>query len=256
MVEMMKKHGLWAVCFTVFITVVLMMTVQSGDDRAAEAQEDKEEGQEEMQEDTEDAAENENDSVENQEATEEDEADGSEDENGEQGTDDGAEESEEGVEAEEQDEEGDREDSAPSAGMNGETVAYQAGMELQTNSVIADAHDYLNKITGWGRLESVVTSELIMTPAWQKLKENQAFMESEGFAVSAAKRDIERAGQLIMIVETEGDKDALLFLHRLLHDLDIHINESEGQHFGVTEAFGGEGEAQGLSLYVNRYAGE
>ncbi|TMW70689.1 hypothetical protein [Alteribacter natronophilus] len=250
MKEILRKHGLWAVCFTVFVTVVLMMTFGSANDREAGA-EDGLEDTEATEENTEDEAVNEDEEeAEAGDGTEEEEAQEEEEDPGRK--EDGmTEETDSGHSGDMSDEDaGDQ-----AAVTEAEAVAYQEGMEIQAKAVLENAHDYLNKITGWGRIDNVIPSELVTTPGWHKLREDQLFLESQGFAPSAAKRDVERAGALIRLVETEEDKQALLLLHRVLHDLDIHVNESEGQHFGVTEAFGNESAAEEAAMYAARYTG-
>ncbi|WP_026691118.1 hypothetical protein [Alteribacter aurantiacus] len=221
MMAFMKKNGLWVVCFVVFCVVVGGMTIFSGNDREASA------GDEEEMEVEESA---------------EDEKEEERSENGESG--DG--------EAEEQESEGSEKDGTLDKEEDGEvmTVAFGEGMELNAKATLGSAHDYLNELTGWNRIQDLEMSEVKVSGEWHRLREELSFLYNDGFAASVAKEDIGTAMRLVEMAESGGDIEALRFLHRVVHDLDIHINEADGDDWGVTAAFGYENKAEGLQVFL------
>jgi hypothetical protein len=104
-------------------------------------------------------------------------------------------------------------------------------------------HSYLNDITGWGGVETVNIRNLITSDEWKELKAAVNWMKTEGFGPSKILNDMENAHGFILLVEREGDRTALRYLHRIFHDLDVTLNEvteEEGDTtiWGHTHAFG------------------
>ncbi|WP_417897178.1 hypothetical protein ABN702_12485 [Bacillus haimaensis] len=123
------------------------------------------------------------------------------------------------------------------------SVDYQPDREVTTLETLSVQHSYLNDITGWGGVETTNIRNLITSDEWKELKAAVNWMKTEGFAPSKILNDMENAHGFILLVEREGDRTALRYLHRIFHDLDVTLNEvteEEGDTtiWGVTHAFG------------------
>ncbi|WP_096439383.1 hypothetical protein [Alteribacter populi] len=213
MVEFIKKHGIWGLCFLGFCAFIALMTFNSDQDQDAIAEETENEMAEESG-------------------------------NSEEDKDMSAEEQEQSAKEELLSE---KEDSQAAQAV---AVDYQEGMEEKTKTTLANVHEYLNQLTGWGQIESINMELLIVGEQWKKFKDDLRFLEQQGFAPSLTHQDIVTAGELVEAAEESGDREALRFIHRIFHDLDIHINETDGDTWGTTEAFGSEERVETVHLYL------
>ncbi|MBM7095039.1 hypothetical protein JSY36_04640 [Bacillus sp. H-16] len=221
MAGFMKKNGVWAICFVVFCIVVAVMTFYSPEERDAAANEEEKEQTKDVEE----------------EAVEEEKDESEERSHGQPES----EESEEGEGAAVEDEAGEI-----------EAVAYEPGMEQNTKLTLGMAHEYLNELTGWGRLKDIDVTMLSRDADWVRLKGQLDYLY-ESFGASKAKEDVRTALMLAEVAEVSGDREALRFLHRVVHDLDVNINEADGDHWGITEAFGYEGQSESVKRYLEGF---
>ncbi|KAA0544891.1 hypothetical protein FZW96_18870 [Bacillus sp. BGMRC 2118] len=116
---------------------------------------------------------------------------------------------------------------------NIETVAT---IHSEEKEFISNQHDFYNKTTGWGEINSL---------QWKKQKENASgimdFLSNTELSPSL-QSDYTTIKQLSTLIENgEKDKQAVLYLHRLFHDLDIEVNGYKSKdYFEVTEVGNGE----------------
>ncbi|WP_223700607.1 hypothetical protein [Sutcliffiella deserti] len=139
-----------------------------------------------------------------------------------------------------------------------ESILYQDGREVTALETLTIQHSYLNDITGWGGVETVNLRNLITSDEWKELKVSVNWMKEEGFAPSKILNDMENAHGLILLVERNGDRTALRYLHRIFHDLDVHLNEvkedkGETNIWGVTHALGNNREIRRINNYLKKH---
>ncbi|WP_100372021.1 hypothetical protein [Bacillus sp. FJAT-45037] len=129
-------------------------------------------------------------------------------------------------------------------------IAYQEGQEEKVKRVIADSHSYLNELTGWGRAESIDLDELMNESKWSELSEDINWLTHEGLADSNALNDMKNARAFMYVIES-GDRMSLRYLHRIFHDLDIALNDTDVERvWEVTHAFGKESKQNELYKYL------
>ncbi|WP_078555591.1 hypothetical protein [Bacillus alkalicellulosilyticus] len=116
-------------------------------------------------------------------------------------------------------------------------IEYQQDQEGTVHQLIERQHTYLNELTGYGSIDKVKIYEIVAEDKWQNLSEDITYLIEEGVAGSKARNDLIRAHYFMQVTE-QGDVNSLRYLHRIFHDLDVKINEYEGKHFNVTEAYG------------------
>ncbi|PEE35590.1 hypothetical protein COL91_15240 [Bacillus pseudomycoides] len=117
---------------------------------------------------------------------------------------------------------------------------------------IREMHSDLNTITGWERYENL---EKIDAPAWQ---ENEwgfklidtTLKEAASLTKGNLKEDLDRARKLLHISIQNHDTTALVYVHRILHDLDIGQNGLKaGNNFNSAKAGAGAGDASAIPTY-------
>ncbi|MFC0472993.1 hypothetical protein ACFFHM_21495 [Halalkalibacter kiskunsagensis] len=134
-------------------------------------------------------------------------------------------------------------------GMN-KQVAYQVGAETQVKSIIAEQHEYLNELAGWGNAEELDLLALEKDQEWQQLKDDIDWLQKSGFAESDVLIDMENALEFLTVATT-GDSMSLRYLHRIFHDLDANMNGQEvDKIWDVTHAFGTESQQEQLLAYL------
>ncbi|RHW43351.1 hypothetical protein D1B31_01395 [Neobacillus notoginsengisoli] len=111
--------------------------------------------------------------------------------------------------------------------------------EKESKEIIADIHSYLDNITGFGKIESVNFTNLKEDMEWKKLKQNIKWLKTTGFGHSEIQNDMMSANAFIKLVDEQEDDMSLRYLHRVFHDLDIYINNTEFPVlYGTTFAYG------------------
>ncbi|PYZ95046.1 hypothetical protein CR194_05900 [Salipaludibacillus keqinensis] len=131
-----------------------------------------------------------------------------------------------------------------------EAVAYQSDQEERVNNIILKQHNYLNDKAGWGGAESFDHEELQNDEDWQALRDDINYLKNDGFAESKILIDMKNAHSMADLVEN-GDSMALRFLHRIFHDLDMDINETDAdRYWNVTHAFGSGNNHEIIYAYL------
>ena len=115
---------------------------------------------------------------------------------------------------------------------------------------IRETHSDLNDMTGWERHENL---EMADAPAWEENKEGFKLIEvtlkeAASLTTGNLKGDLERARKLLDISVQNQDTTALIYVHRILHDLDIGQNRlKEKDVFNSAKA--GAGNASEIPTY-------
>ncbi|WP_062046648.1 hypothetical protein [Bacillus sp. JCM 19034] len=131
-------------------------------------------------------------------------------------------------------------------------IAYHEGQEEKVKKVIAERHEYLNELAGWGNAEIIRFEDLLDSTGWQQLKEDIKWLYEDGFAPSLVINDMLNAEQFIHVAEN-GDRMSVRYIHRIFHDLDAAINGADVDRvWGVTQAFGEARQQQEVMNYLNR----
>src|SRR5699024_10054745 len=99
---------------------------------------------------------------------------------------------------------------------------------------IAEAHQYYNKTTGYGAIKSL---------DWDEQREEadllnaQLRKKSSKINNEALQKDIQKLIELTEHVAYEEKKETIIHIHRLVHDLDIALNDYSGYDkiWNVTE---------------------
>lgn len=138
-----------------------------------------------------------------------------------------------------------------------DSILFQSNRELTTLETLSVQHIFLNDITGWGGVETINLRNLITSDQWKELKAAVNWMRTEGFAPSKVLNDMENAHGFILLVERNGDRTALRYLHRVFHDLDVILNEVKEEEadttiWGVTHAFGNNREIRRINNYLKQ----
>ena len=104
--------------------------------------------------------------------------------------------------------------------------------------MIQQAHHFYNQTAGWGRIDSLNCEEhrkfsQLLLNSLDVIKEKESLV-----------KDFDRIRSLAtFIIEKEKDKQNVVMLHRIFHDLDIDMNNYENEdYFEVTNY--GEGKKQ------------
>lgn len=127
-------------------------------------------------------------------------------------------------------------------------VAYKN--EEKAKEIIRNQHGYLNDLAGWGHLDFVDLGSLAESPEWEQLKEDLAYLKKDGFRNSEVLNDLSNA-EAFMVIGQEGDSMSIRYLHRIIHDLDAELNDTEvDKIWGVTRSFGEEIENEMLFNYI------
>lgn len=140
---------------------------------------------------------------------------------------------------------------APQA-VEGETI--RATPEEKVHEVHAD----LNAITGWEKYENYEAPD---APNWEQnalgfklidVTLEEAIEDSEG----DLKEDLERARKMLNMAVQNHDVEGLIYLHRIVHDLDHELNEEETKDvYNSAKAGAGDGSAiPSHEEYINQHS--
>ena len=109
---------------------------------------------------------------------------------------------------------------------------------VNESELIRQAHHFYNQTAGWGRINSLNWEEhrkfsQLLLNSLDVIKEKESLV-----------KDFDRIRSLAtFIIEKEKDKQNVVMLHRIFHDLDIDLNNYENEdYFEVTNY--GEGKKQ------------
>jgi hypothetical protein len=111
------------------------------------------------------------------------------------------------------------------------------------NGSIAEAHMYLNEYTGYGKLDTVDDED---TAFWDNVRgnltqvANDITVNLDSVTDKDERQDLANFVELVSIIKKHNDKTALLYAHRIMHDLDINENNyaRTEQQFDVTHVKG------------------
>lgn len=119
---------------------------------------------------------------------------------------------------------------------------HQASVTIENDftsieDLISNYHDYYNNTLGWGKYKAV-EKNVQLENANQLLEElNQLEYENK-----VEKKDITHISQLAEIYIQTEEANALLYLHRIFHDLDKAVNDYKHKDtFGATATYGKKG---------------
>lgn len=120
---------------------------------------------------------------------------------------------------------------------------------------IARTHDILNNLTGWLNYQQFKNPN---SPAWEDKKTELAFVPTylEKLIIKADKNsdlydDLDLANKLIGLAIDKKDVKALLYTHRIMHDLDNKLNYSVGKIVVFNSAKAGNGNAERVDNYID-----
>lgn len=123
-----------------------------------------------------------------------------------------------------------------------ETLLDAIQNERDVRNVIGLIHDSLNERTGFGNFRSLESPD---APNWHYLgmapfMDKRLYVKlAEALPVSSFVKDLETAGELAEIANRDKNVKAVIYLHRVFHDLDYWAFEEGaqgGDFWGVTES--------------------
>ncbi|MGM0837670.1 MAG: hypothetical protein ACQEV7_16055 [Bacillota bacterium] len=120
-------------------------------------------------------------------------------------------------------------------GNSDEVIVYADGQEKKVKEVIARQHKYVRGLFSKGT-EKVDMQQIIKTEEFDLLYNELAFIVDEGLDDSKARNDVMRAVDFMRLLVL--DKNAHVYLEKILNDLDVQLNGEPADLFGVTEAYG------------------
>lgn len=115
---------------------------------------------------------------------------------------------------------------------------------------IREMHSDLNSITGWERHENFEKTD---APAWEENESgfkliDTTLIEAASLSKGNLKEDLERARILLRISIQNHDTTALVYVHRILHDLDTGQNRLQSRDV-FNSAKAGAGDASAIPAY-------
>ncbi|MBM7717182.1 hypothetical protein JOC94_004207 [Bacillus thermophilus] len=115
-------------------------------------------------------------------------------------------------------------------------VVWKSGYEVDGKGKLKKLHDYYNQLLGWEKGEQILWDTLDPAEMADYLLDLHDFVEP-----SKMDNDLKNAEALLELAFMKKDEDALHYVHRILHDLDHHINGTKVKEvWGVTDAFDGD----------------
>ncbi|MDM5340197.1 hypothetical protein QUF84_23635 [Fictibacillus enclensis] len=116
------------------------------------------------------------------------------------------------------------------ASVTEEVEATEPGGEVPYSTLIDSTHQYYNKTLCYDKDETINWADQ-QTHAIELVNE----IRSVTVKSETVKKDFQNARELAEIVSKEKDKTALLYLHRIFHDLDKAVNHyKQKDDFGYT----------------------
>ncbi|MDQ0207171.1 hypothetical protein [Alkalicoccobacillus murimartini] len=131
-------------------------------------------------------------------------------------------------------------------------IAFQEGEEETVKELFKKQHDYLNSLAGWGGVERLDHSELSEKEKWRELKKDVQWLKEHGLAPSEAVNDLKNAEALINVSEEHTNEMSVRYLHRIFHDIDAELNDTDvDKIWNVTYAYGSEEEINKVYQYIS-----
>ncbi|MFD1708877.1 hypothetical protein ACFSCZ_19620 [Siminovitchia sediminis] len=117
-----------------------------------------------------------------------------------------------------------------------QAVVWKSGKEEEGKRKIAQVHEFYNELLGWGNAEHIKWDSLNFSQMQEDIQEIYETVEP-----SKIENDIRNAETLLQVAIHERDSMSLRWLHRIVHDLDYHLNQAEiDREWDVTDAFDGD----------------
>lgn len=128
------------------------------------------------------------------------------------------------------------------------------GEENDTNEelslFISNYHEAFNQITNYEQYETINWDELQVL-AQEMIGQIDVFLS--GDVPDEMKLDFERIMYLAEIGIENHDPNVAIYIHRILHDLDIEYNGYEQTKFGFSNYDGGGAEQQTVAQYIKEH---
>ncbi|WP_156288675.1 hypothetical protein [Oceanobacillus salinisoli] len=124
------------------------------------------------------------------------------------------------------------------------------GKNVDENKLIAEVHERLNEMTGWGRYQNFDFQDS------NDLHRIEIIMERLERLIENSTDDVllNDYTNAYLVVEKsleEEDVEGVLHAHRIFHDLDIHLNDYDSNEiFGYTEWKSGQ-QPRAITNYLN-----
>ncbi|KQL38771.1 hypothetical protein AN960_12385 [Bacillus sp. FJAT-25509] len=119
---------------------------------------------------------------------------------------------------------------------------------------IARTHDILNNLTGWLNYQQFQNPK---SSAWEDKKDDlnavSTYFEkllSKTDKNSDLYDDLNLANELMKLANDKKDVKALLYTHRIMHDLDNKLNYNQGKIVVFNSAKAGNGNAERVDNYI------
>ncbi|MFC4737129.1 hypothetical protein ACFO4L_11070 [Bacillus daqingensis] len=142
-----------------------------------------------------------------------------------------------------------------------EDIAYQEGKREEAEQLIYEVHEAFNNITGYGAIDEFRFADFVHETrefegeSYVPMGSDLSYLLSYLLDDSKLRDDVENARELFYYGVNNEDTSVLRYAHRIMHDLDVYINEegrqSDKDIFGVTETFGLEKSIERMHDRVN-----
>jgi len=141
--------------------------------------------------------------------------------------------------------------------VSSEAEAEQVENTAIVHEIISNAHNLLNNITGYGSHQKYQDSN---SAEWDKIKKglhseaNQVEKALE-FADEAVKEDLENFVHITRYAADSHDHTALLYSHRIIHDVDTIYNDKQKKTFNAARISSWSGSAKRTVENLLNHAG-
>lgn len=141
-------------------------------------------------------------------------------------------------------------------------IAFQSGQQASAKRAIADLHESMNDLTGYGKIETFDHEKLRAGEYHdhKHFREQIMNLKEKYLDDSRALKDLHNLKMYYTMgisIQSE-DRVAMRYAHRIIHDLDVHVNgdghEDDRTIWGVTEAFGEDKRIEEMYSYIRDHA--
>ncbi|WP_054637270.1 hypothetical protein [Thalassobacillus sp. C254] len=106
--------------------------------------------------------------------------------------------------------------------------------EWELADAIDESHKLLNQFTGHGGIEDFQSDEAFDNVEGSLLHKADLIEDLIGLASSDIKGDLENFIKITRLAVEENNQDALVYSHRIIHDLDVAYNGYDEEQYGAT----------------------
>ncbi|SDN19619.1 hypothetical protein [Alkalicoccus daliensis] len=132
-------------------------------------------------------------------------------------------------------------------------LQFQEGKAEEAAEVIAELHNSFNEIAGYGGAETLQFKEY-KENEYKQIQEDASYLKEDLVAQSRLLIDLEFLYRMNQFAVHYEDRMAIRYAHRIIHDLDIHINDNgtdtSKKIWGITQAFGSKEGIQRMHRYI------